>query len=276
MDAAVNNEAAGEVPLDGALDIRRGASPDGALYVARVMHRRHVAPLYRFVYRVFYLLVDIDQLDALAMRLRFFSINHLNLLSLHARDHGDGSGLRGWAETTLRAHGLAPDGGRIRLLAFPRVLGMVFNPISLWYCERRDGSLHAVIAEVNNTFGEKHSYVLDGAGAPFAYDQAIDKNKRFHVSPFFDRSGSYRFTFSEPGERLRVVIKQRREGVPSLDATIAGERHVLSDREIVRQVLRMPWMAAKIVAGIHWEALKLWLRGARFHSKPVQLDPKVS
>lgn len=240
------------------------------------MHRRHVAPLYRFVYRVFYLLVDVDRIDALSARLRFFSYNRFNLLSLHARDHGDASGLRPWAERTLREQGVEPDGGRIRLLAFPRVLGMVFNPISLWYCERRDGALQAVIAEVNNTFGEKHSYVLANDGAPLAYEQNVDKDKRFHVSPFFDRDGSYRFTLSEPGERLRVVIKQRRDGKPSLDATIAAERHALSDAQILRRVLGMPWLALKVVAGIHWEALKLWVRGAAFHSKPAQMDPKVS
>ncbi|MDP9142927.1 MAG: DUF1365 domain-containing protein [Pseudomonadota bacterium] len=262
--------------LDGALGVDRAASPDGALYLARVMHRRHVAPVYRFVYRVFYLLVDVDRLDALSARLRFFSFNRFNLISLHARDHGDGQGLRAWAEATLRAQGVAAAGGRIRLLAFPRVLGMGFNPISLWYCEHRDGSLQAVIAEVNNTFGEKHSYVLDNAGAPFVYDQSVDKDKRFHVSPFFDRSGSYRFTLSEPGDRLRVVIKQRREGQLSLDATIAGERRALSDSGIAWQVLRMPLMAAKVVVGIHWEALKLWLRGAVFHGKPPQIDPKIS
>ncbi len=275
MGAAVAKEAK-PAPPDGAPGNHRTAPPDGALYIARVMHRRHVAPLYRFVYRVFYLLVDVDRIDALAARLRFFSINRFNLLSLYPRDHGDGKGLRRWAEQTLRAQGLVPDGGRIRLLAFPRVLGMAFNPISLWYCEHRDGALQVVIAEVNNTFGEKHSYVLDGAGAALAYEQAIDKDKLFHVSPFFDRTGSYRFTLAEPGERLRVVIRQSRDGAPSLDATIAGERQTLSDAQIVRQVLRMPWMAAKVVAGIHWEALKLWLRGARFHSKPDPLDPKVS
>ncbi|HEY1078001.1 MAG TPA: DUF1365 domain-containing protein [Fontimonas sp.] len=262
MGAAVVSNAALEMP------------DDGALYVARVMHRRHVAPLYRFVYRVFYLLVDIDRAEALAARLRFFSFNRFNLLSLHARDHGDGRGLRAWAEATLNAQGVRPDGGRIRLLAFPRVLGMAFNPISLWYCERRDGTLQAVIAEVNNTFGEKHSYVLSAEA--LAFDMAVEKEKCFHVSPFFDRSGSYQFTLGEPGERLRVVIRQRRNGAPSLDATIAGERRRLGDVAIAWQVARMPFMAAKVVAGIHWEALKLWLRGARFHSKPEQLDPKTS
>lgn len=249
---------------------------DGCLYATRVMHRRRVAPYYRFVYRVFYLLVDIDRIDALASRLRFFSRDRFNLLSLRTTDHGDGRGLRAWAEGLLRERGIEPDGGRIRLLTFPRVFGFAFNPISLWYCERRDGELQAVIAEVNNTFGEKHSYVLASDGAPLSYDTPIEKEKVFHVSPFFDRKGQYRFTLGAPDVRIRVAIHETRNGAPILDATLAGERRALSDTAILGQVLRMPWMTLKVVVGIHWEALKLWLRGAKFHRKPDPLRPNVS
>jgi uncharacterized protein len=249
---------------------------DGCLYLTRVMHRRRVPPFYRFVYRVFYVLVDIDRIEALSARLRLFSLDRFNLLSLRTRDHGDGRGLRPWAEHLLRTRGIDLDVGRIRLLAFPRVLGFAFNPISLWYCEHRDGKLRAVIAEVNNTFGEKHCYVLASAGAPLPYGTPIDKEKVFHVSPFFDRVGQYRFTLGAPEARIRVAIHETREGGPILDATLAGERRALTDAAIFGQVLRMPWMTIKVVAGIHWEALKLWLRGARYHRKPVPLRPDVS
>lgn len=251
-------------------------SDDGALYPSRVMHRRRVPPYYRFVYRVFYLLVDIDRIDALSARLRWFSHNRFNLFALHDRDHGDGRGLRAWAEATLRSQGIEADGGRIRLLAFPRVLGFAFNPISLWYCERRDGTLRAVIAEVRNTFGEKHCYVLESDSQRDAYSGTMEKDKRFHVSPFFDRQGRYRFTLQAPDERVRIVIHETRDGTPVLDATLAGQRRELNDRAIVGQVLRMPWMTVKVVAGIHWEALKIWLRGAKFHRKPEPLQPDVS
>lgn len=253
---------------------RAGASAalaPACLYPARVSHRRRVAPFYRFVYRVFYVLLDVDRIDEAAQELRWFSRNRFNVLAFHDRDHGHGEagGLRRWAEARLDEFGVRLEGGRIRLLCMPRVLGFVFNPISLWYCEHADGRLRAVIAEVNNTFGEKHSYVLASAGAPLPYEQPQEKDKCFHVSPFFDRVGRYRFLLSEPGERLRVVIHETREGVPILDATLAGERRELSDAAILSQVLRMPWMTLKVVAGIHWEALKIWLRGARFHSKPA-------
>lgn len=248
----------------------------GWLYPARVMHRRRIAPLYRFVYRVFYLLVDIDRLPELHRRQRLFSHNRHNLLSLRDRDYGDGRGLRAWAEQLLRAQGVELAGGRIRLLTLPRVLGFAFNPISLWYCEHRDGALRAVIVEVRNTFGEKHSYVLASGGAPMPYEAVVDKDKCFHVSPFLDRVGNYRFALSEPGEQLRMVIHETRDGAPVMDATLAAQRRPLSDAALLGQVLKMPWMTAKVVAGIHWEACKLWLRGAGYRAKPAQLPQDVS
>lgn len=251
---------------------------DGSLYTTQVMHRRRVPPLYRFVYRVFYVLVDIDRLPELGRRLRFFSYNRFNLLSLRDADHGDGDGrgLRHWAEGLLNQRGIRLEGGRIRLLAFPRVLGFAFNPISLWYCDHRDGTPRAVIVEVRNTFGERHCYVLASDHAPFPYEQALEKDKVFHVSPFLDRVGRYRFTLSAPAARVRVVIHETREDQPILDATLAGARKPLTDGAILGQVLRMPWMTVKVVLGIHWEALKLWLRGAKFHRKPEQALQKVT
>ena len=245
-------------------------APAAALYPSRVMHRRLVAPLYRFVYNVFYVLWDIDRIDEALAPLRLFSRNRFNLLSFHDRDHGakQPGQLRSWAEGVLRSGGLVPDGGRIRLLAFPRLFGFAFNPISIWYCDRRDGRLLAIIAEVRNTFGETHSYLLASDGRALPYQQEHEKEKCFHVSPFFDLVGRYRFTFDEPGERYRIVIHETRDGVPILDATLAGERRRLADSTIVTQVLKMPLMTLKVVAGIHWEALKIWLRGARFHKKP--------
>jgi uncharacterized protein len=247
------------------------ALPEAAcFYSCRVMHRRRVAPFYRFVYRVFYLLLDIDRIGAAAQGVRLFSHNRFNLLAFHDRDHGDGGGqLRPWAETVLAGGGIDLAGGRIRLLALPRLLGHAFNPISLWYCEHRDGSLRAVIAEVRNTFGEKHCYLLGADGAPMAYEAPLEKDKDFHVSPFFDMEGRYCFILGEPGERLRVALHESRQGQPILDASVAGERRALRDAAILKLVALMPLMTLKVIVGIHWEALKLWLRGAKFHRKPA-------
>ena len=244
-------------------------SDAGFLYPSRVMHRRLTAPFYRFVYRVFYLLVDVDRLGELHRSLRLFSHNRFNLVSFHDRDHGDGvAAPRAWAEALLAREGIRLDGGRIRLLCLPRVLGFAFNPIAVWYCEHRDGGLRALIAEVRNTFGERHCYLFASGGRPLTYEGPHDKEKCFHVSPFLDLVGRYRFRFSEPGATVRVLIHETREDLPILDATLAGEREPLGDLRLLARVAAMPWMTLKVVAGIHWEALKLWLRGAKFHRKP--------
>jgi hypothetical protein len=242
----------------------------GFLYASRTMHRRRVPPFYRFVYRLFHLLLDVDRIDELHRSLRWFSRNRFNLVSFHDRDHGGGEPgrLRAWAEGMLAAEGVRLEGGRIRLLCLPRILGFTFNPIAIWYCAHRDGTLRAIIAEVRNTFGEKHCYLLASGGRPMTYEGPHEKEKCFHVSPFMDLVGRYAFRFNQPGETLRVLIHETREGVPLLDATLAGERRALTDGALLRQALRMPWMTLKVVAGIHWEALKLWLRGAKFHRKP--------
>lgn len=260
---------------------RAGHTPAGSLYRAKVMHRRRVAPLYRFVYRIFYLLLDIDRIDQLDRSLRWFSRNRFNLLSFHDADYGRGErgGLRRWAQSVLADGGIDLAGGRIQLLTLPRVLGFAFNPISLWYCDHADGRRLAVIAEVRNTFGEKHSYLLpapasrDG-GAAYPWVQHKDKN--FHVSPFFDLVGRYRFELNDPADELRVVIHETREGEPIFDATLAGRRLPMTDRQMVLQVLRMPWMTIKVVIGIHWQALKIWLRGASFHRKPAPPSTEIS
>lgn len=255
------------------------APPDDALYSATVMHRRHVAPFYRFTYRLFYLLVDVDRLDAIAKRLRCFSHNRFNLLALHDRDygHGEPGGLRRWAESVLADHAIK-GAARFRLLTLPRLLGFAFNPINLWFCERVDGALIAVIAEVNNTFGERHSYVLRPASDEDAHAYSIrqGKDKCFHVSPFFDLVGRYAFEIDVRAEALRVVIRESRDGTPILDASLSGRRRTLSDFSLLSEAACMPWMTIKVVFGIHWQALKIWLRGARFYRKPLPPSTETS
>ena len=256
------------------------------LYSLHVMHRRHVAPLYRFVYKIFSVLFDIDQLDALHQRHRLFSHNHFNVLSFHDADHGRGQvgGLRRWAEEICATQGIALAGGRIRLLAQPRMFGWAFNPVSFWYCEHADGTLRAVIAEVRNTFGEKHSYLLSSAsqhegasaGLPLPYAVVLEKEKCFHVSPLFDLVGRYHFKFGEPGDKLVVQLNETREGISLIDTAMAGQAKPFSDAEILRQVVRMPVQALKVLIGIHWQALKIWSRGARFHKKPKPPSAEVT
>lgn len=251
---------------------------DACLYSGRVMHRRLQPKRYRFVYRVFSLLLDIDRLDAPARHLRLFSVGRFNLLSFYPRDHGprDGSSLRAWAERLLAARGVDLAGGRIRLLCFPRVLGYVFNPLSVWYCEHADGRLRAIICEVRNTFGEKHQYVLDAGGRPLDLAQTWEAEKRFHVSPFLPLGLHYRFRFAEPAGQLRVLIDEYAGTDRVLVATLNGRRRPLTDRAVLGECLAVPFLTLKVIAMIHWQALKLWLRGFRFHGKPPAPDHEAS
>ncbi len=234
------------------------------------MHRRFGAVPYRFSYPVFSLLLDIDQLQQDAAQTRLLKVDRFGLLSFHRRDHGprDGSDLRHWAESVLAQAGIDLRGGSIQLLCFPRLLGYGFNPLSVWYCHHRDGTLRAVIAEVNNTFGEHHCYLLHDAGRAMPWPARAHASKCFHVSPLLGMRCDYRFEFAAPGARLRVLIRQSEDGKPRLIAAQTGRALPLSDRSLGRALLRTPLLPFKILVAIHWQALKIWLRGAPFHAKP--------
>jgi DUF1365 family protein len=246
------------------------------IYFTRVLHRRLTPVDYRFSYRVFSLLLDLDELSRL--RLRFLSRNRFNLLSIYERDHGprDGSALKPWAEGLLRSKGIDLEGGRIQLLCFPRVLGYGFNPLSLWYCHHRDGSLRAVIAEVNNTFGEHHFYLLCNAASPLTWPVTQSVEKVFHVSPLMDMAATYEFRLAEPSDRLSVLIKQLQHGELTLIASQQGKGYALDDKRLLAALLQVPLMTLKVIAAIHWQALKIWLRGAPFFPKPPPPVEKVT
>lgn len=252
----------------------------GALYECRVIHRRPGRPRYRFSYRVYCLLLDLDRIDEAAASTRLLSRNRFNLFAFHDRDQGprDGSGLRPWVEGVLAGQGIALAGGRIRLLCLPRVLGYVFNPVGLYYCEHADGGLRAIVVQVHSTFGERHCYVLHAAGAAMDYACPHAKAKVFHVSPLLPRSGRYRFRFSEPGERIGLGIRLFPEGgsSPVFAMALVGHRHPPTTRNLLRLFLRIPLMTMKVTAAIHWQALKIWLRGGRLHRRPAQRYPDVS
>jgi DUF1365 family protein len=238
------------------------------VYFTRVMHRRLFPVAYRFVYRVFSLLLDLDALDRLGTRL--LSVGRFNLLSFHPRDHGprDGSPLRRWAERILAERGITLDGGPILLLCMPRILGYGFNPLSLWYCHHRDGRLRAILAEVNNTFGEHHVYLLADAGRPIDWPLRQESVKCFHVSPLIGMEARYQFRLSEPGDRLAVLIREYQDDRLMLVATQTGPGEPLNDRALLRALARTPLMTFKVMVAIHWQALKIWLRGAKFFPKP--------
>jgi hypothetical protein len=247
------------------------ARPAAVLYTGRVMHRRVAPREYRFDYPVFSLLLDIDRLDGLARQHRLFSHNRFNLFALHDRDHGprDGRPLRPWLEQQLRRQGIDLAGGPVRLLCFPRLLGYAFNPLSLWYCWHREGDLRAVLCEVRNTFGERHGYLLHAGGGALDWPVRAGQAKCFHVSPFLPMALDYRFRLSEPGAQLGIAIRCLEDGALKLAAAQVATAQPFSDRNLLRLFLRMPLMTLKVTAMIHWQALKLWLRGAPVFRKPA-------
>ncbi len=238
------------------------------LYEGLVTHVRTRPRRHRLGYRIFQLLLDLDELDRLDGALRLFGHNRAALVSFHDRDHGRGEGpLRAHVEAELAKAGIDIRGGPVRLLCMPRVLGQAFNPLSLYFCHDRSGALAAILYEVNNTFGERHSYLIP-AEAPAAdrVRQACDK--LFFVSPFMDMAMGYAFEIRPPGEELFVGVTSSDARGPMLLATFAAKRAELTDRALASAVLRHPLLALKVLGAIHWEALKLILKGVGLRRRP--------
>ena len=252
-----------------------------AIYQGILFHERRIAPRYTFRYRIFSLYLDIDRLDEADRHHRFFSHNRFNLISLNDADHGakDGSALRPWIDTQLNAAGVDLAGGTVHLLCYPRVLGYVFNPLSVWFCRHADGQLRAVLCEVRNTFGEWHGYLLHHQGGALAERIRDRATKIFHVSPFLPRQGHYQFRLQAPNTRYAVTVNwhaSEQADQPALIAVQSGERRDGGDRGLLRVALTVPLLTLKVIAAIHWQALKIWLRGGRYHRKPTPPDTEIS
>jgi DUF1365 family protein len=242
-----------------------------ALYNGSVMHRR-IRPRRHFLrYRVFWILFDLDEIDRMPRVLRLFSRNRFNAFSLYDSDHGDGSAtaLRPQIEAELAQAGIAIDGGRIALFSMPRFFGYGFNPLSIYFCHRCNGSLAAIRYEVHNTFGERHSYLIpvNGGSMGGAIEQRC--RKAFYVSPFMDMDLNYRFRVIVPGDHVAASICVSDSAGKILVAALAGERQVLSDTALLRALLAYPLLTLKVTAAIHWHALRLWLKGLRLRPRPA-------
>lgn len=246
-------------------------SAAACLYRGTVMHARLRPVGHRFSYRVFALLLDIDRLDEAGRLTPLLSMGRFNLLSFHARDHGalGVRSLRAHVEGLLGARGIEVAGGRIRLLCYPRVLGVGFNPLCVYFCEDRGGRLAAVVHEVRNTFGERHAYVLPVRPGDLDGERLSQgADKAFYVSPFVPLAGRYRFRLRLPGERVAVHILEGDDAGPILAAGFRGERRPLSTREVLAACLAAPLLTWKVVAAIRYEALRLWAKGLRLHPRP--------
>lgn len=233
-----------------------GPPPDAAaaLYVGEIMHQRMKPFGHRFRYRVFSLLVDLDRLGEAGGLSMLFSVNQRNLVSFHEKDHADieSATLRAYADGLLAQAGLGR-ADRILLVCYPRILGYVFNPISVYHAYGAGSGLVAMIYEVRNTFGERHSYVCPVG----------------HVSPFIGMATRYHFRMLPPGAEIRWRILETDDEGPLLSATFSGQQAPLTSASLLGLTARIPFLTLKIIAGIHWEALKLWLKGARYVRRPA-------
>jgi hypothetical protein len=242
---------------------------DAQILFGRVFHCRRRPARHAFAYPVFFLRVPLSSMARAGRGI--FSVDRGNLLALMSRDHGprDGSPLEPWVRSRLAQAGVSGADGEILLQAFPRVLGFVFNPISIFYCHDRQGGLRAVLCEVSNTFGERHNYLLAHAdGRPIGPRDWLRADKVFHVSPFCEVEGFYRFRFAgDAGRQFAEIDYHDRDGKLIVTA-IDGEARPVGAASLARAILGYPFMTVGVVARIHWQALRLWLKRVPWFSKP--------
>jgi uncharacterized protein len=246
--------------------------PAASLYFGEVMHARLKPIGHRFSYRVMNLLIDLDRLDAADRQTRLFGVNRAALYSFHEKDHGerDGASLRVYAQRRAAACGVDLTGGRVLLLCYPRLLGFTFNPLSAYFCYRADGELALMIYEVRNTFGDIHAYALSVKPGELS-DAGLrqQQDKLFYVSPFIDMPMRYHFRVSPPAAHIKLRILETDSAGPLLAATFHGRRRDLGAAQLLRSFFALPLVTLKIVAAIHWEALRLWIKGARLVPRSI-------
>jgi DUF1365 family protein len=257
------------------------AAMKSSVYAGEVVHQRFAPRPHRLSYSIFQVLLDLDHIDNDLKDLRTFSHNRFNLFGFYDRDHGPdqdeiGAPLKDRVAGLLAGKGLYAPGDRIFLLTMPRILGFAFNPVSLYFIQNTDDILKAVIYEVNNTFGDRHSYVLHVAGDGRHIHQHA--TKRLHVSPFMDtRDMSYDFDLTAPEDRFALNIRlMSKVSQKMLFASFVAERRALSDKTLLSLFAAMPLMTLKVVWGIHWEALKIGLKGIGLKPKPPTPKSSVS
>lgn len=236
-----------------------------ALYLGTVMHRRHRPRAHKLRYRVFWCLFDLDEVDMQARRLLLLSHNRFNALSLHDADHGDGSetSLRGQVDRHLDAAGIPAD--KVLLLCMPRIFGYSFNPLSVYFCYAQE-RLTAIVYEVHNTFGERHSYLIPVAEQAQTIEQHC--RKEFYVSPFMGMDMTYDFRVTIEHDRIAVAIRGADDQGPLIDASLAARATPLTDGALLRALVTHPLVTLKVIAAIHWHAMKMLLKGYRIEARP--------
>ncbi len=249
---------------------------DSCIYIGNVIHKRFKPKEHYFKYKVFSLLLDLNEISIIDRKISFFSYNRFNLLSFYDKDHGnrDGSCLKDWVKRNLENAGIHAEEIKIKLLCYPRIFGYVFNPLSIFFVYNKNYSLVAILYEVKNTFGEQHTYVFKTDSKKEIVNNSC--LKKFFVSPFMDLSSEYFFKILDPKNKLSVVIDQRDKEGKLLFASQDGTRVNLSSKNLLFSYLAHPLMTFKIITAIHFEALRLWIKGIRLVKKTTKIKNNIT
>ena len=240
------------------------------IYIGKVIHRRFKPKNHHFKYRVFSLLIDLEDLEEINNKMTIFSYNKFNIISFFDKDHGarDGTSLKNWVKQNLDNIGIDESEVKIKLLCYPRIFGYVFNPISVFFIYNKDNKIISIFYEVKNTFGEQHTYIFK------TQDTEIIKNsciKKFHVSPFIEMNCKYFFRILNPDEKLSVIIDQYDQEGKILFASQDGKKTDLNSSQLLKSYLKHPLMTIKIISAIHFEAFKLWMKGIKIIKKKIKI-----
>ena len=247
---------------------------NSCIYNGEVTHTRFKPVRHFLKYKTFSLLIDLDEINLLDKSIGIFSHNKFNIFSFYDKDHGDrdGGNLKDWVISNLNKFQIKENITNIKVLCYPRILGYVFNPLSIFYCYEKD-KLVAIFYEVKNTFNEQHTYIFKIKNN----DEIIQKcRKKFYVSPFMDMETFYNFKLLNPNDKLSVFIKQTDADGTILTATQTGDRKEFSFKQLAINFLKYPLMTIKIISSIHYEALLLWKKGAIYRKREIKLKNNLS
>ena len=247
---------------------------NSCIYNGEVTHTRFKPVRHFLKYKTFSLLIDLDEINLLDKSIGIFSHNKFNVFSFYDKDHGDrdGGNLKDWVISNLKKFQIKENITNIKVLCYPRILGYVFNPLSIFYCYEKD-KLVAIFYEVKNTFNEQHTYIFKIKN----YEEIIQKcRKKFYVSPFMDMETFYNFKLLNPNDKLSVFIKQTDADGTILTATQTGDKKEFSFKQLAINFLKYPLMTIKIISSIHYEALLLWKKGAIYRKREVKLKNNLS
>jgi uncharacterized protein len=249
---------------------------NSSIYTGTVIHKRFKPKIHSFNYKVFSLFIDLEELDLMHKELKLFSYGKFNIISFFNNDHGprDGSSLKNWVLQNLKKNNIETEGVQIKLLCYPRILGYVFNPLSVFYVYDKNSELISILYEVKNTFGEQHVYVFKTKKNQNLIQHVC--KKKFHVSPFIEMDCVYFFRLLKPSNKISVIIDLNDQEGKILYASQNGIKSDLNNKNLIKSYLKHPLMSFKIIFAIHFEAFKLWTKGIKFIKKKIKIKNNIS